>query len=276
MHTLTIASGKRGGGKSVAIANLVKKCKDKNYFDRCYLITPTYNSNRQIWAIADIEEEDVFEPDICVIKTLICKVEAEKKEWDAFLERKKLFAKFKKEMENKPIHQIPGEDLIMYMDKGFFDQMDSNLKWKYDVEQPPRLACIIDDCLGTDVMAKRTAGLTNLCIRHRHIADGLGLSLFMLVQSYVCHGGVPRPIRENCTNLLLFRINDENQIKKVKEECDLPITDEEWTDMCDHCHNIPFNFLFIDFNPKCNTKRFRSGFDEYIVPPSLVCDCKSH
>ena len=59
LHTLCIASGKRGGGKSVAIANLVKKAKEKGYYDRVYLITPTYNSNKQIWDIADIAEEDV-------------------------------------------------------------------------------------------------------------------------------------------------------------------------------------------------------------------------
>ena len=28
LHTLCIASGKRGGGKSVAIANFIKRCKD--------------------------------------------------------------------------------------------------------------------------------------------------------------------------------------------------------------------------------------------------------
>ena len=32
LHTLCIASGKRGGGKSVAIANLVKKAKEKGYY----------------------------------------------------------------------------------------------------------------------------------------------------------------------------------------------------------------------------------------------------
>ena len=34
LHTLCVASGKRGGGKSVAIANFIKKCKDKGYYDR--------------------------------------------------------------------------------------------------------------------------------------------------------------------------------------------------------------------------------------------------
>jgi hypothetical protein len=106
------------------------------------------------------------------------------------------------------------------------------------------------------------------------LGDGLGISIFMLVQSYCSHGGVPRPVRENCTHLMLFKINDQKQIDKVKEECDLPVTDEEWENMCNYAHSKPFNFLFIDFAHKKPCQQFRSGFDEYIVPPSLEGKCK--
>ena len=149
-------------------------------------------------------------------------------------------------------------------------------EWKYKVERPPRLAVIIDDSLGTDLMAKRTAGLVNTCIKHRHLGDGLGISIFMLVQSYCAQGGINRAIRENCTHLMLFKINDQKQIDKVKEECDLPVSSEEFTEMCDYAHSIPYNFLFIDFAAKQPCQQFRSGFDNYLRPPSIekVCNCK--
>ena len=84
LHTLCIASGKRGGGKSIATANFIKSCKDKNYYDRVWLVTPTYYSNKAIWDIAEIEEEDTFEPDVTVLKDITKMVEAERAEWDHF------------------------------------------------------------------------------------------------------------------------------------------------------------------------------------------------
>ena len=66
LHTLCIASGKRGGGKSIATANFIKSCKDKHYYDRVWLVTPTYYSNKGIWDIAEISEEDTFEPTVYV------------------------------------------------------------------------------------------------------------------------------------------------------------------------------------------------------------------
>ena len=274
LHTLCIASGKRGGGKSVAIANLVKLCKDKGYYDKVYLITPTYKSNKSIWDIADVEESDVYEPNADVLHTIVENVEQERQDWDSFLQKKKEHKKYQSEIKSKPIKNIDPDELMHYYDMGFMS--GEKPSWKYKIERPPRLAVIIDDSLGTDLMAKRTAGLTNMCIKHRHIGDGLGISIFMLVQSYCAQGGVPRPVRENCTHLLLFKINDKKQIDKVREECDLPVTDEEWENMCNYAHEIPYNFLFIDFAAKKPCQQFRSGFDEYIVPPSLEvkCNCK--
>ena len=268
LHTLCIASGKRGGGKSVTVANFLKRLKDKHYMDRVLLVTPTYNSNRQIWDIAGIPEEDVIEPDMGAIKEVTRIINSEKKEWDDFVEKKKKWELFQKE-KHTTLEGMKAEKLLSYYHSGFLEPDAEKPEWKYPVEQPPRISVIIDDCLGTELMARSRAGLLNFCIKHRHIADGLGCSVFMLVQAYKAQGGINRAIRENTTMLLQFKVNDENQIKSIKEECDLPVTDEEWEDMCAYAHAKPFNPLVIDFAPKSEDKRFRSGFDEYIIPPSL-------
>jgi hypothetical protein len=270
MHTLMVLNGKRGGGKTVALCNLLSEAKRKHYLDRVFVITPTYNSNKTIWDIADIPEEDCHEPSITVIKDVLELCEAEKAEWDDYLHQKELYKQFRKDA-NKPVHKINEDNLVNYYQYGFFDTPP---KWKYPVEQMPRLAIVLDDCLNTDVMARRTAGLTNLCIRHRHVLDGAGISIFMLVQSYCAQGGVPRVIRENCTHLVLFKINDQNQIKKIKEESDLEITDEEFDEMLSKCHSEDYQFLMIDFAAKCPTKKYRKGFNEFLIPPTNEGKCK--
>ncbi len=261
LHTLCIASGKRGGGKSVAVANFIKRCKDAGYYDKVWCITPTYYSNKSIWDIAEIEEENVFEPTMHVLRDVVGMVEAEREEWDLFLQQKEMYKQFKKEVKRKPITEIDEEVLLEYQDLGFFEGPP---EWKYKNEVPPRLGLIIDDCLSTPLMAKPSAGLVNTVIKHRHLGKGLGLSIFMLVQSYCSQGGLHRVIRENTTMLLLFKVNQEQQIKKIIDESDLEVPDEKFMEMCKYCHDKPFNFLMMDFAPKDESKRFRSGWDEYI------------
>ena len=260
LHTMMMVSGKRGGGKSVAVANYVKKLKDSQLMDRVLLITPTYNSNRQIWDIAEIDEGDVYEPEIHVLKEVLALIEAEKSEWDLFLIQKEQYKQFKKDIKRRPITEIDPELLLEYQDLGFFEGPPT---WKYAKEVPPRLFLIIDDCMGTDLMKPR-GRLINFCIKHRHIADGLGISVAMLVQSYCAVGGVPRPIRENTTLLLLFKLKDENQRKKIHEEIGADIDLEKFDSMFSYATEEPFSFLTVDFNPVDKEKQFRKQFDEYL------------
>lgn len=270
LHTLMVINAKRGGGKTLNLCNFLKVARDKNYYDKIFCITPSYNSNKQILDIAYIQEEDIIEPTKDSINEVLKRCEEEKEEWDDFLEKKELYKQFKRD-KNKPIHKILEDNLISYYNYNFWEEEPV---WKYPVEQPPRLGIILDDCLNTDVMACRNSGLVNLCIRHRHVLDGLGVSVFMLVQSYCANGGVPRVIRENTTHLLLFKINQENQIKKIKEECDLPVTNEEFDELLNVCHSEDYQFLLIDFVAKCKTKMFRKGWNDYLIPPSLEGKCK--
>ena len=260
LHCMMMVSGKRGGGKSCAVANFVKKLKDYNLMDRVLLITPTYNSNKSIWDIATIEEEDVYEPDIMVLKNVIQLVEAEKSEWDMFLVQKQQYQEFKRDLKRKPITEIDEGLLLEYQDLGFFEGPPT---WKYNKEVPPRLFLIIDDCMGTDLFKPR-AKLINFCIKHRHIADGLGISVAMLVQSYCAIGGVPRPIRENTTLLLLFKCKDENQRKKIHEEIGSDVDLDKFDAMYTYATEEPFSFLTVDFNPKAPDKQYRKQFDTFL------------
>ena len=261
LHSLLMVTAKRGGGKSVAVANYVKKLRDLELMDRVLLITPTYDSNKTIWDIADIDEdEDVYEPTIDVLRKIIALVDAERMEWDLFLAQKKLYKQFKRDMRQKPITIIDEDTLMEYQDMDFFEGPP---EWKYRNEVPPRLFLIIDDCMGTD-MYKPRGGLTNFCIKHRHIGKGLGISVAMLNQSYCAVGGVARPIRESTTHLMLFKNKDENQVKQIHEEIGSDVDVEKFDRMFKYATEEQFNFLFIDFAPKSERQRFRRNFDEYL------------
>eukprot|EP00965_Chrysotila_dentata_P078397 2583007-Pleurochrysis_carterae.AAC.1 len=115
-------------------------------------------------------------------------------------------------------------------------------------------------------MSSKRSGLINLCLRHRHLSC-IGLSIFMLVQSYLCTGGVPRVVRENCSSLLVFRTSDQRLMQKLFEELDLEgVSFDRFMDMMHYAHEKPYNYLLIDFSPKQARLRFRSGYNEAIEP----------
>lgn len=270
LHTLMILNGKRGGGKTTALVNFLRECRERHYYDKIWVVTPTYFSNKEIWAIAGLAEEDCREPSVTCLSQILTEMEAEKVEWDVFCEHLKLYEQFKDDAD-KEVNDIDAHTLVRYHERGLFNSVvPVRPTWKYEIEQPPRFAVVLDDCLNSPVMSRPSAGLVNLAIRHRHVCGGLGTSLFFLVQSYSAQGGVPRAIRENTTHLLLFRIADVNQLKKIKIESDLCITNNEFADLLATCHSEPYQFLLIDFAPKKLNQQFRKGWNTYLVVDSLA------
>ena len=265
MHTLLVASGKRGGGKSVAVSNLCSKLIDQGVLDRVILISPTYFSNKEIFAPLNIDEEcDVLEPEKDVVSCVIQKVEDEKEEYDEFVEKLKLWKLYQKMVKSKqPINRVDPSLLLEFMELGFLDEMPEKPVWKYKHERPPRVMLIIDDAMGTPLFNPKS-GLVNLCIKHRHVAKGMGLSICLLVQSYCAIGGIPRPIRENCTVALFFKCKDDNQIKKIHQEIGADVDLDQWDKLYKYATAEPFGFLCVDFHPKDKAKTFRKNFNEYL------------
>jgi len=272
LHTCLIASGKRGSGKSCSIANYVRACYDRGYFDKVWCITPTYASNKEIWDMIPIDPDNVMEPTKTCMKELTELIMQERNSWDEFLERKKQYEQYLKDMKNEKLDLSDKnvlDRLLNYEEHKFFDDKPV---WHYRNEVPPRLAVIIDDCIGSDLMRLPSAKLTSFVCNHRHHGNSLGVSIFMLVQSYACREGVARCIRENCTHLMLFRVAQEQQIKKVYEEADVDMSYEEFYEIIREVHEEPYAFFFFDFAPKKPEYRFRKNFDEFIIPNTTAND----
>lgn len=259
MNQLMVFSGKRGGGKSVALTTFIARLLDEDVIDRVIMITPTYLSNKEIFKPLKIKEDtDVIEPTSDAIKQFIALGKADQEEYTHFLARKKLYKEFLKSIKNS--EPMRDDILLFYDDLGFFTEPP---KWKYPTERPPRIFLVIDDCMGTPLMNPKS-GLMNLCIKHRHIWEGVGCSIAMLVQSYCAVGGLPRPIRENCSLLVLFKCKDDNQIHKIHQEIGADIPLERFDRFFKYATEKPYGFLVIDFNPKTPEQQFRSGWNEYL------------
>jgi hypothetical protein len=70
-----------------------------------------------------------------------------------------------------------------------FDEFDEEPKSKYG--HKPVLHLVLDDCQSSKLfIPSSTNKLLNATIRHRHLGDGLGLSMWFLVQKYSTSGGL--------------------------------------------------------------------------------------
>ena len=99
---LQMIVGQRTSGKSYLTSKILEQADKDKTFDVIYIVTPSFNSNKAYFG-KYIDEENVFEPTRASITEIIKKVEADRDEWEQFLERKKMYEKYKKDIKHKKI-----------------------------------------------------------------------------------------------------------------------------------------------------------------------------
>ena len=256
LHSLMILNGRRNAGKTTAISNYLHILKNNKLIDRIFVITPTYESNKKNWEALGIDRSDVIEPTKDSIKTILGHIKQESEDWDEYLEKKKKWEQIVNT--DIPFHLMPLPAQQMLVENGGREP-----EWKYAQERPPVLFLVLDDCLGWDIYLP-SAGLTKFVQSHRH-HHKIGISVAMLVQTYATkEAGVARPIRENTTLLCLWKVKDQNQLKKIHEEVGNDVSLEKFDQMLEYATNKPFGFLTIDFCPKKPEYAFRANFNEYL------------
>jgi len=258
LHTLMILNGRRNAGKTTAISNYLHILKNNKLIDRILIITPTYESNKKNWEALGIPRQDVIEPSKDSIQQVLNIIKQESDDWDEFTDKKKKWDQIVNT--ETPFHLLPPHLAKILIENGGREP-----EWKYEFERPPVLFLVLDDCLGWDIY-KPSAGLTKFVQSHRH-HHKIGISVAMLVQTYSCssgNAGVARPIRENCTLLCLWKMKDQNQLKKIHEEIGNDVSLEKFDQMLEYATDKPFGFLTIDFCPKKPEYAFRSNFNEYL------------
>ena len=277
--SLHMLCGQRTSGKSYLASKMLSQAQKEKTFDRIYMITPSFNSNKAYFG-KYVNEEDVYEPTRESISEVIKCVEADRDEWEEYLEKKELYKMYKKD-KNKAVHKIDEDNIINYYNQGFFDGIVP--EWKYQKEEPVKSLLILDDCLGSPAILQ-SSGLVRIATLNRHIAplkenykgrSACGLAVCILSQSYKMNNGISRVLRENLSLLTLFLNRQQKQLDAIKEELanvvDIKLFDKAY----EYATKEKYGNLTIDFKAKCPSMTFRKNLNELIKFDELPCECKN-
>ena len=76
--------GVRTSGKSFLLSRYLAQCHRENVYDKIYFISPSFSSNKKYFG-KYVKEEDVYFPTNDSIHSVMCKVEADRDEWEKYL-----------------------------------------------------------------------------------------------------------------------------------------------------------------------------------------------
>lgn len=144
---------------------------------------------------------------------------------------------------------------------------DDNHPWFYppiSIRKPVPLL-FIDDCSHSPIYApSRTNPLVNLTLRHRHLGgQGYGISLQFAVQTFKT--GVPKALRQNTMQFLIFKTNDAGTILDIYEEVGAFCNRDEFLSLYNQAIRDKHDFLCIDLNAKDESRIFRRNWETFLV-----------
>lgn len=277
---LHLITAPRGTGKTHLMSKIVLSGIKEKLYDRIFLISPTAQSNMKQLQDLNIQEEDIFPPDVYAIQNVINAVEEERDEYQKYLDEMKVY----KSIINNKNNDFTDDDFELIEDMMFEDKLVAP---KYKRKNPRRPQCIVilDDILNTPVMSNGSS-FNRLMTINRHIApmrDGgaCGLGLIILTQTYSTTNGhgLSRGLRENLTELTIFQNKQEKQLDKMISEFGGAISEQQFRDAYDIAIREPFDNLTISFGRlDCPTLRFRKNLSSFIIFPEdeKVCQCKKN
>lgn len=260
LHGLFLFSGKRGGGKGVAMTSLLRHYKKNGCADRIFWISPTLGSNKQFLDELDVQDHDRLEScDNSALDTVMEAIEEESIAWQEYHDRLKAW---KKLHSAKHVNDLDLDVLTFADHTGLLDGSSTKPMSRYG--RKPILHLVIDDCMGTPLMSSGPRSkLVNMCIKHRHLGNGLGCSLWICVQSWSALGSVPRAIRENATGVALFSSPQDKQVAVMAEElCDRR-GEQLFLDCYKYATEPEHGFLFVDLTDKA--ARYRAGWNKVLA-----------
>lgn len=165
---------------------------------------------------------------------------------------------------------IPEENCFDKMDEEILSQILQEQKLnilEYSKEVVPPILFIFDDIL-TSISQKRNAVINEIYYSGRHYM----ISSIILVQQYKA---IQRPIRTNCTCLILFGTENNKELNTLIDE--MPCNSKLFEKIFNEATNDePFSFLKVNLKQTDKNKRFQLRFSSHFfsmneeVPKKLI------
>lgn len=130
-----------------------------------------------------------------------------------------------------------------------------------EVEENPKhhTLFIFDDMIDAKIMNTHRLGAIESCaVRGRHS----NISVIIISQQYM---SLSTPIRNNITNLIVFRIRNSDELRKITRENQEGLSIDEFFKIYDFATNDPFNFLHVNNQESHPKLRFRKNWNTLIV-----------
>ena len=251
---LGIFVGKRGQGKTVTATRLLHYYTHHNpeIFQKelVFVVSPTAESQQHLWDHIGVLEENVFPASNPVeVKQIVDNIiEVLKKKKEKYDEDQEYIEAYEALLRGSRL--TARQEFLL-------DQRDCQPL--VDPEPWPRPILLLDDLSHMKVMDK--AWFISLCLRHRHVAGGVSLSIMMLVQSL--RGGVARVIRQNCSLIILYSTHDQTAKDDLYAECSHLLDKDEFMALFEHATDERHDFLSVDLSQDDKNRVFSRSFEHW-------------
>ena len=249
LPAIVVFSGSRGSGKTYACIKLMRHFEKKKYVSRTFLLCPTRGSNDLYSNLQTLHPKDCYTDERQFLQDLEVIEKQVQADWYRYKQEQEYIQVFHKWLKCPHTLTLKEESLLEWRRKGF----------PVHIPKPSHLL-IVDDAQGTNLYSNgRSNMLNHMVIKHRHIP----ITIALLAQSWV---GIPRLIRLNTTQFAVYKTGDKSQLQQIYDTFATTIDFDQFEKMYKEATQEPHGFLFIDTVPKQEYMRFRSGFNQYLIP----------
>lgn len=264
---------KRGQGKSTAAVRLLKYYIDHKppvfHQELIFVISPTAESQPHLWDHMGVPEDNVFTATTATeVKSIIDGIiEILAKAKEKYDEDQEYLVAYKKLMHGKVL-TIREENLLEHRN---CLPLEDPAPW-------PRPCLMLDDLSHMKILDK--PWFVSLCLRHRHVAGGVSLSMLIICQSL--HGGLSRVVRQNCSLICLFSTHDKTCIDDLYKECSHLLDQEEFEAVFENATEDFHSFLAVDLSQTDPNMVFSKNFEHWYQirhkrsDPGLLGDGPKH